>query len=270
MKVIAANKEAILQKDNDPERLHQLRVALRKIRSISQFFDNKELATLAKIIMKKTNEARDLDVYIIWIEQYEKLLPKKLANSLQPLKSQLQKRRKEAYHILVQSLQSKEFAYLLSKLQSFSQKEPTKKIPAIIVGKDLINKQLKKVIKKARSLSSHSKPHTYHLLRIQIKKLRYLLEFFSPIFDQKNPKIIKKIKKFQEILGTHQDFMVQITYIESIIMQTELSKKEHKALSLLRKNLQSKAKSMRKKFMQQSPSLIKLSHQLQKALCRIS
>ena len=270
--VIEANKQAILENDPNRERLHQLRVALRKLRSVLtllakylEITETKELIKLAKNFMKHTNEARDLDVYLEWLKQYEnEILPKNLSQNLHTIQEHLKKKRQKAYERLKKSLQSKEFALLLDELRAFGTDEPDKKMPAIIVGKRVVVKQLQKILKKADALSSKSAPHKYHLVRIEIKKLRYLLEFFAPVFDQKKfTKIIAHIKQLQNILGEHQDTLVQIEYLEHF---QNLSTKEQEALEFLFTYLKHKAKNLRKKFRKRIP--LSLHPQLKSALCR--
>ncbi len=275
-KVIEANKEAILAKDEDTERLHQLRVALRKIRSLLALLakkielpEAKELEKLAKAIMKQTNKARDLDVYLEWLSAYEQMLPTKLASSLQALKERLQKERNAAYITLLHTLHSPEFGLLLSRLHAFASSEPTQKAPSIILGKQMVIGQLHNVWKKACRLTPKSKPHKYHLVRIEIKKLRYLIEFFSFIFKKERYKdILANVKKLQDILGEHQDTTVQIEYIETML-QKDLSKDQKEALLLLHKELKHRAKKLRKKFRKRSIILKALHKQLKRGVCRI-
>jgi len=49
-----------------------------------------------------------------------------------------------------------------------------------------------------------------HLLRIECKELRYLLEFFSSLFPrEKIHDLIGQLKKLQDFLGEYNDFRVQ-------------------------------------------------------------
>jgi len=53
-----------------------------------------------------------------------------------------------------------------------------------------------------------------HRLRIDCKKLRYLLEFFSSLFPENQmQKLIKQLKQLQENLGDFNDLSVQQTFL---------------------------------------------------------
>ena len=267
-KVIEANKEAILAKEEDSERLHQLRVALRKIRSFLALLAKeldlpqaKELQKSIKAIMKQTNRARDLDVYLEWMQHYKKIVPPK---KLKRLTQSLHKEREAAYIALLHTLQSPQFSLLLFRLHAFAANQPHQRIPSIILAKRALKRQLHKVWERTSRLNSSSKPKKYHRLRIEIKKLRYLMEFFAFVFEPKEyEKLIHKIKKIQEILGRHQDTTVQMEYLQLLVQKNP---SEKKALLSLRQHLKRKAKKLRKKFLASSNT--NLYDTLPRALCR--
>jgi len=56
-----------------------------------------------------------------------------------------------------------------------------------------------------------------HALRIQCKKLRYLMEFFSSLFPRKKINVlIEQLKKLQGNLGDFNDLCVQEDYLFNI------------------------------------------------------
>ncbi|MBT0037033.1 CHAD domain-containing protein, partial [Vibrio alginolyticus] len=68
--------------DLDPEYTHQYRVTLRRIRSLCSLlrelippFEQRILKPHLRIMMKKTNKLRDLDVFILDKNQYIEMLP---------------------------------------------------------------------------------------------------------------------------------------------------------------------------------------------------
>jgi len=82
----------------------------------------------------------------------------------------------------------------------------------------LIWKRYRKVCKLARSISENTPDDLVHDLRIDYKKLRYLMEFFAPLFDAKDFKtIIKPLKRLQDNLGLFNDFSVQQAALLSFV-----------------------------------------------------
>ena len=54
-----------------------------------------------------------------------------------------------------------------------------------------------------------------HALRIECKKLRYLMEFFSSLFSSKKINVlIGQLKKLQDNLGDFNDLCVQVEYLQ--------------------------------------------------------
>uniref|UniRef100_UPI0025F28486 CHAD domain-containing protein n=1 Tax=Nitratifractor sp. TaxID=2268144 RepID=UPI0025F28486 len=113
-------------------------------------------------------------------------------------------------------------------------------------------------------------PEAYHKVRIEAKKLRYMLELFASILEPgAYEATLKQVKKIQEILGEHQDFMVQLTYLESLEEQEKLSDEEREAIDYLYRHLYHRAKKRRKEFRKKRQWIENLNTQLKEALCRI-
>ncbi|MCB0316155.1 MAG: CHAD domain-containing protein, partial [Calditrichaeota bacterium] len=65
-------------------------------------------------------------------------------------------------------------------------------------------------LKRGGKINQRSPDAKLHRLRIDCKKLRYLLEFFNSLFPgEKMSRLIKQLKKLQNHLGRFQDICVQ-------------------------------------------------------------
>ena len=88
-------------------------------------------------------------------------------------------------------------------------------------ARTLIWKRYRKVCKLARSITPETPDKVVHELRIHCKKLRYLMEFFAPLFDKSAFKTtIKPLKKLQETLGNFNDFSVQQMFLLDFVAQS--------------------------------------------------
>jgi CHAD domain-containing protein len=93
---------------------------------------------------------------------------------------------------------------------------------------DTIKKAWKKVIRHGRQVSHETTDRELHALRIDCKKLRYLLEFFSSIFPQKSvAPVIKQLKELQENLGDFVDFSVQLHFLHERLTAIPNGKEEN-------------------------------------------
>ena len=81
----------------------------------------------------------------------------------------------------------------------------------ILLYFSLILKWFARIIKYGRDLTVDDPDYKFHELRIKCKKLRYLLEFFGPLYPETLiDKAVKQLKKLQENLGEFNDYSVQI------------------------------------------------------------
>ena len=280
VQTIEKNKDEILKGDFDIERLHQLRVALRKIRTIFKalnFAFNREFFECQKenltVLMKYTNEIRDIDVFLTHLEEYRKILPLKLKSSLDPLCDTLNKEREKRYLNLKALLESEFFSEVLkflkclckSDFRDIFQKEA--QIPVILVSRRDLFKKFDRFLKKAKKIEINSNAKKYHRLRIKIKEIRYLNEFFSAVFDKdKYQKIENLTKSIQNILGEHQDFEVQKDRLKNLLNK-EIPKDTKKAVKFLIKFIEKEIGKRRKRFKKELGKFKKSKRILRQMIC---
>ena len=83
------------------------------------------------------------------------------------------------------------------------------------------------------SITPSSPDVLLHKLRIECKKLRYLLEFFSSLFAQKEINyLIKQLKILQDNLGDLNDLSVQQDTLRKYV-ETDSNKRTLLALGIL-------------------------------------
>lgn len=209
--------------DIDSEFLHDFRVAIRRTRSgLSQIRgifppdDVDKFKNAFADLQRQTNDLRDLDVYLMDAPTYRQLLPEQLRPAIEPVFAHLQSERKKALRKVRRALNSSEYVELLNDWQrylKYAQPEvaPNAVMPAVELAKQRIYKRYRRVIKDGKAIGTDSPDEQLHTLRIDCKKLRYLLEFFESLFPAGEVKqLIKQLKKLQDNLGKFNDLSVQI------------------------------------------------------------
>jgi len=210
-------------KDLDAEFLHDFRVAVRRTRSgLSQVrkvlpagetdFFRKEFAWLGEI----TGPARDLDVHLQAESAYLARLPEELRPGLVPFFDELRGRRLSERKRLVRRLRSRKYRELVAAWQKFLDAgggaEETKNsgLPVTQLASRIIGRRFHGMRKAGKAINPSSPDQEYHRLRIQGKKLRYTLEFFSALFPEKTLEpAIRQLKQLQDYLGAYNDLAVQ-------------------------------------------------------------
>ena len=92
--------------------------------------------------------------------------------------------------------------------------EPDAERPIFDLARKRIYKQYRNVVKAGNRIIEDRDDEKLHKLRIQCKKLRYLVQFFSNLFPPKKINIlVGQLKKLQDRLGDYNDLSVQVEYL---------------------------------------------------------
>ena len=232
LEVIEANFDGTIA-DVDSEFLHDLRVSVRRSRSVQRelkrVFPPDELAHYRaefRWLQQVTGDVRDLDVHVLEFDDMRALVPEAMRDDLEPLLRVLQARRVAARRAMVRALRSKRTATLLSEWGSFldglegmpADERPYAARPIGEVAGERIRKVYRQMLEMGGAIDESSPAEAYHELRKKGKELRYLLELFgAPLFPEEVVKpMIKTLKALQDVLGRHQDREVQVALLRSL------------------------------------------------------
>lgn len=226
---------AAVRQARDSEGVHQMRVALRRLRSLLDLFAPLlPEALLADILPElrwlngPLGRRRDLDVFAEeTLQPLSAALPD--ARALRHVDLVLTTRREAAQKALLSLLHSARFAQLrlsldllactdaaalletLSPAQRLLAEQPA---PAYAAG--LLQHRRRRLRKLGRRLPDLSVPDL-HRLRIRAKKLRYAVEFFRPLFGRKAAKQqVLALARLQDCLGALNDAAVGAALVEDV------------------------------------------------------
>ncbi|MEP3331520.1 CHAD domain-containing protein [Sedimentitalea sp.] len=228
--IAKANEHGIIA-DHDIEFLHDYRIAFRKIRSVLSLFSGvysekatEKLKTRFSEMMEPTGRLRDLDVYLAEKDKFYALLPHSLHPGLDQLFAMFADQRKDAQAKLKSRLESKQYRQEMNDLAGLFAKRkkikrgPDADRPALNYSRALIWKRYRKVCKIAAGIDAKTEDAEVHRLRIQCKKLRYLMEFFGPVFPKAEfLSVLKPLKRLQDNLGLFNDYSVQQDSLRALL-----------------------------------------------------
>ncbi|MGD9181422.1 MAG: CHAD domain-containing protein [Desulfobacterales bacterium] len=235
--------EAIFEKDLDTEVLHDFRVAIRRTRSalaqIKNVFPARTTDRFKKdfaFVGKRSNALRDLDVYLLKQDAYKAMLPDVLRNDIDPLFRHLRKKRAKAFQHVVRFLKSKKYAKIIKDWKAFLNKPPpdpptasNAELPVIELARQRIYKKYRGVVKTGSSILANIEDKMLHALRIECKKLRYLMEFFASLFPRKKINaLIGQLKNLQDNLGDFNDLCIQQEYLLNVVAELPASQQQVK------------------------------------------
>jgi CHAD domain-containing protein len=251
----------------DTEFLHDLRVAIRRSRALLNRVKNAFPISVYKRFSKElawvgesTTPLRDLDVFLLGFPKYLDSLRPELRTNLMPFHDFLSAHHKTEQVILIKHLNSRRFKNFRTKWRAYLEKplpkSPSAKLstkPIGVVADIRIWKTYRRLIKEGFSITENSPATDIHNLRKTCKKLRYLLEFFSDLYSQKEIKeTINELKNVQENLGEFQDLDVQASKInhfqDEMSEEGETRKNTFIAMDALIENMSMKKEHVRTEF----------------------
>ncbi len=225
--VMHANIPGVRQ-DIDTEFLHDFRVSVRRARSLlSQMKGVLDAGTTANLQQRLkamggvTGNVRDLDVYLLKKKEYMAMVPDFLQPGIGKLFRTLQQKRRYAKDRMIRAMAAADFKAALSDLDAFVGSDPSahadaprSSLPIGELAKAVIYKRFRRIIRKGGHVSASTPDVRLHDLRIDCKKLRYLLEFFTSLFPEDQMKTrVKQLRQLQENLGDFNDLSVQQDFL---------------------------------------------------------
>ncbi|MGZ8448238.1 MAG: CHAD domain-containing protein [Candidatus Deferrimicrobiaceae bacterium] len=223
LQVIRIN-EARLAEDRDTEFLHDYRVAIRRTRSalrqMKQVFPAEVTRRFRKdfaFVGKLSNDLRDLDVHLQNEGIYKAMLPPAQRDDIGPLFDYLREKRAQVFRDFLPRLEARRYRKIIQDWDLFLNgpgndfpDSPNAELPVRELARKRIYKKYRRILKICNVKLESQAGDMLHLLRIECKELRYLLEFFSPLFPrEKIHDLIGQLKELQDLLGEYNDFRVQ-------------------------------------------------------------
>lgn len=226
MLLSARQYEAGLVADIDTEFVHQYRVNIRKCRSMVRLFKKalspqryQLLKAELKVLGSRTNDLRDLDVFLLDADYYREMLPEYLQLGLKQIFNRVKRRRASAMKKVIAELQSDSYQVGIAQLLQTLQAEPERigkhaQLPIKPLVAKKVLAQYRQIGSDGGEIDAETEDDVIHELRIECKKLRYLLELFSELFDKKKIKVlVRHLKGLQDNLGRFNDYSVQREFI---------------------------------------------------------
>lgn len=243
--------EKRILKENDPENLHQIRVAMRRLRSSLLSFDR--VLILPSIICDRTvgkiarilGQERDADIININLEtKFKPNLPREEEKFLSKLEEEFNHKKHLNFPSSKEILKGKKYLKLKQALLDWLDNPELNKISALKIEKllpDLLLPQIASFslqsawltgtelednheIKIQHNLTDteikeilNSEGKYLHKLRKQAKKVRYQLELFTDFYPPKYQEYISFVKQLQTVLGNIQDNLCLMNYLSNLV-----------------------------------------------------
>ena len=206
----------------DPEELHQLRVATRRLRSVLRTAAPLLEATWAQALRDELSwlgdelgVARDLDVLTGHLRAEAALLDPADRRSLKPLFDDLAAEGKEARSRVLETLHSERYFTLLATLEGAAAAPPAG--DGGVSLRKAARKEFDRVAKAMDKLAAEPSDKAVHRARIKGKRARYAAELLEDDLGSAGKRLISAAKAFQDVAGEHQDAVVAEERIRKLL-----------------------------------------------------
>jgi CHAD domain-containing protein len=238
--------------DLDPEPLHQMRVASRKLRTVLQLFKPfiaiqpslyRDITQVAKCL----GEVRDLDVLLLRVQQYQTQPQASLEEQAQLclVMEQTKHLRQKRFKSLTKTLRGSTYRKLIRrcqewfdtpKLTSEAQWQTTLALPGILMP--LVHEWLNHpawLVETNQDRAStngavanledkEALNQAFHDLRKLTKHVRYQTEFCKEFYGPDLSIFLSQLKEIQEILGEQQDNVIFTVHLKKMLSDRWQSK----------------------------------------------
>ena len=211
-----------VRQNEDVECLHRMRVAARRLRSLLPLFNDclppKQSARWRKPLRRVTRalgRARDADVQIVCVQEALNACDDdRLRPGLERLLLRFRQQRQALQTPLVNTLErltsgrrisrlDMALRYLLATSQLYATPESARH--AYRRSRDAIMRRLQTVLATAATIRGPESSAELHATRITIKRLRYTLQAFAPLYPDTLTDAIRTARKLQDVLGNLHD-----------------------------------------------------------------
>lgn len=223
--VLRTHLAALLAKEpgtrlgDEPEDLHDMRVATRRLRAAIDLFGEALPARAAALraelawIAGALGRVRDLDVQLERVERMATLAARweeGAGGAFADLRLLLETERSRARRELLADLDSPRWERLTNHLTALARRGPDRRlaasrVPAALAAGDLVVARHRRAVKASRRAQATGQALDFHRVRIRCKALRYSLEFTTPLFGSSARRFTRKLATLQDALGLLQD-----------------------------------------------------------------
>ena len=220
-----------------PDAVHQMRVAVRRMRSALQAYGKvidrsatRELTDELKWLAGVLGDARDLEVLHARFTHAVQELPDDLV--VGPVQARLTRyfagREADARTALIAALDSDRFLALLTAVDRLLAAPPLTRLARGTARRELpalVGRTYRRVdghVRQAHRLSGADRDLEWHEARKAAKRLRYATEAGAPVLGAPATRLVNRVKQVQELLGDHQDAVVARPVLREIGIHAHL------------------------------------------------
>ena len=208
---------------SDPESLHKLRVAVRRLRAflrVSRSILDREWTDELRAELKWLGGAlgavRDRDVLLIHIRAQAETLPSSDTAALGLIVEGIEREREAARAELLEAMSSPRYLELLGRIEIAGEAPRWNGVRRSV--RRLAGKEFRKLERAIKALGAEPSDAELHGVRIRGKRARYAGELAEASVGKKASRFVTLAKRVQDVLGEHQDAVVADERLRELVL----------------------------------------------------
>ena len=212
---------------DDVDALHDMRVAIRRLRTAMRLFVDalpRRAAGLRDVLGwlgTALGAVRDLDVQLEQLRSWRAEMGFAAGEPVDGIAAVMWRRRLVARDRMLRALDSRRYDRFVARFTELLRRGPTRSMagarrPVLAAAPELITRRVRKLQKVADRLDRTSPAGDYHSARIQAKRLRYALEAHCDIYGKPLRALLRAVVALQDLLGKHQDAAVAAEQLRAL------------------------------------------------------
>ena len=209
----------------DPEELHQMRVAVRRLRSVLRaarpMFEEKPIEALRaelKWLGSALGVRRDFDVMREYLRGEIRALDVADRGVARALLRRVDRAREQSRHEVLAALDSPRYFTLLDHVEETIAHPPV--VNADVSLADFGAREYRKLRKRVRALPETPTDEELHAVRVKAKRARYATELVVGEVGHVAERLVDRLKKLQDVLGEHQDAVIAEARLRALARET--------------------------------------------------
>ena len=224
-----ASAESVAREGSDPEGVHQMRVATRRLQAaLSLYAPALDAAAGAlrgelRWLRRELGDVRDLDTHLERVERHQAAAAAGADRAaLAPLADLLRRRRDDARRErLLPALDGERYLGLLSGIASLAEERSGRPRPeaatrASAALRPALQRRGRAFVKALRRARRSGGADDRHRARIRAKQLRYALECSGSLYGRSGRRAIEALRPLQELLGAERDALLAARSLTSL------------------------------------------------------
>jgi CHAD domain-containing protein len=229
--MLRAQVEQILRHDpgvrigDDPEDVHQLRVAARRsrafLRAARPLLDRAWEAGLQdelRWLLSAAGPVRDHDVFSEYLRAEAEALDGPDRAAFDAVLERVEREGAAARAALLDALGSDRYLALLDRLEDAAAAPRAKGVDEPLEG--LWKREWRRLRRTVAGLGDDPSDEALHETRIRAKRARYAAELAAPVLGKRGDRFVSRAKGLQDVLGEHQDAAVAEERLRGLVRGT--------------------------------------------------